>query len=175
MVKLEVIEEALHFVGMIKIREFPLDATLEDWLAWWPRLTSRERDRYTLAEAHNLLTSAGRTQLLQFIGNNTGTAPFSQYLAIGTGNINMVAPADTSLATELYRQVPNTSTITGTQNDLATVIGTNTAPGTWTNCGLFGVNATGTAGSGTLMTHALLSYTKVNGTPVTIDYLLSQT
>ena len=173
MVKLDIIEERLHFAGMIKIREFPLDATLEDWLAWWPRLSEKEKDRYTLAESHNLLTTSGRTQLLQFAGNNTGTAPFSQYLAIGTGTINSVSAGDTSILGEIYRQVPNTATITGTQNDIATVIGTNTAPGTWTNCGFYGVAATSTAGTGTLLTHALLSYPKVNGTPVTIDYVIS--
>ena len=139
------------------------------------RMSKRELERYLAAESHNILTTAGRTLALQFFGNNTGTSPFAQYLAIGTFPINSVSPGDNTVNTEIYRQVPNTTAITGTQNDIATVIGTNTAAGAWTNCGFFGVNATSTSGSGQLNSHALLSYTKSNGTPVTIDYIPSLT
>ena len=139
------------------------------------RMSRRQIERYLAAESHNILTTAGRNLALQFFGNNTGTSPFAQYLAIGTFPINSVSPGDTTVNTEIYRQVPNTTAITGTQNDIATVIGTNTAAGSWTNCGFFGVNANAALGSGQLNSHALLSYTKVNGTPVTIDYIPSLT
>jgi hypothetical protein len=141
------------------------------------RMSRRQLERYLAAESHNILTTAGRNLALQFFGNNNGTSPFAQYLAIGTFGINSVSPGDTSLGggSELFRQVPNTTAITGTQNDIATVIGSSSGAGTWTNCGFYGVNATAVSGSGQLNSHALLSYTKVNGTPVTIDYIPSLT
>jgi hypothetical protein len=180
------IEETMNISGLIKIYEWPSAWSVEEIVYWTlpevnehgeiirpARLSPEEIARHQAAEFHNILTTSGRTQVLQFIGNNTGTSPFGQYLSVGTFPINSVSPGDTAVNTEIYRQVPNTTAITGTQNDLATVFGTNTAPGAWTNCGLWGINATATANSGTLMTHALLSYTKVNGTPVTIDYIIS--
>lgn len=179
--------EPIKYAARIFVYEYP--GWTEEEIIYWTlpevdqqsriirpaRMSRREIERYLAAESHNILTSAGRTLILQFIGNNTGTSPFAQYLAIGTFPINSVSPGDTSVNSELYRQVPNTTAITGTQNDIATVIGTNIAAGTWTNCGFYGVNATATSGSGQLNTHALLSYTKVNGTPVTIDYIPSLT
>lgn len=141
------------------------------------RMSKRQLERYLAAESHNILTTAGRNQALQFLGNGGATGAFCQQVAIGTFGINSVSPGDTTLGggSELYRQTPNTTAITGTQNDIAVVIGTNIAAGTWTNGGVFGINATSLAGSGTLMTHFLLNYTKVNGTPATIDVIPSLT
>jgi hypothetical protein len=139
------------------------------------RMSRREIERYLAAESHNILTTAGRNLVLQFLGNNTGSSPFAQYLAVGTFPINSVSPGDTSVNTELFRQVPNTTAITGTQNDIATVVGSASGAGAWTNGGFYGVNATAAAGSGQLNTHFLLNYTKVNGTPVTVDVVPSLT
>ena len=183
--------ETITFSGIIKIHEWPADWTIDDIVYWTlpetdrdgkiirpARMSKKELERYQVREYHNLLTSAGRTQLLSFAGsNNATTLGFAQYLAIGAGPINVVGAGDTFLANEIYRQVPNSTAITGTQNDIATIIGTNTAPGTWVEYGLFGKNATATPSSGQLNTHALAnpSYVKVNGTPVTVDYLVSLT
>jgi len=179
--------ETITFSGIIKVHEWPGDWTIEDIIYWTlpetdrdgkiirpARMSAREIERYQVREYRNALTTAGRNALLSFAGSqNATTLGWSQYLAIGTGSLNVVGAGDTILVGELYRQVPNSAAITGNQIDIATIIGTNTAAGTWTEYGLFGKNATATANSGEMHTHALAnpSYTKVNGTPVTIDYL----
>lgn len=188
---MSIVEETIKFTGIIKVHEWPLDWSLEDIIYWTvpqtdghgkiirpARMSRKEIERYQVREYHNLLTSAGRSALLAFAGSsNATTLGFAQYLAIGTGTINVVGAGDPILAAELYRQVPNSTAITGTQIDIATIIGTNTAAGTWTEYGLFGKNATATTNTGELHTHAQAnpSYTKVNGTPATIDYLVSLT
>lgn len=166
------------FIGHITGFEHPRGMPLEEYWKWWPSLSKGEQGKWKEAhqclETHNLLTVSGRTQLLSYIGSNAAiNVPFAQYLAIGTFPIASVSGGDTSVQTEIYRQVPNTSTVIGTQVDVQTVIGTGSANATWTNCGLYGINATGTSGSGTLMTHALLAYTKTSSQGVTIDYLVN--
>ena len=49
---------------------------------------------------------------------------------------------------------------------------TSQGNGLLTNAGLFGVNATATLNSGTLMTHTLYAYNKPNGQAVSNDYLI---
>lgn len=171
-------EAQKFFVGHIRVIEHPEGMPLEEYKRWWASLTNGEQRRYREnhlgAEVHNLLTVSGRTQLLSYIGSNAAVnAPFSQYLAIGNFPIANVSGGDTSVQSEIYRQIPNSATVTGTQIDVQTVIGNSTANGSWTNVGLYGLNATSSSGSGTLMTHALLTYTKVNGVGVTIDYLIN--
>jgi len=183
--------EPITFKGIIKIFEWPADWTVDDIIYWtlpktypdgtiWRpvRMSKKELERYQVREYHNALTTAGRNALLSFAGSSGATTiGFALYLAIGSGPINQLGAGDLTLANEIYRQVPNSTAITGTQNDLATIVGTNTAPGTWAEYGLFGKNATATANSGQLNTHALANptYTKVNGTPATIDYLINLT
>jgi hypothetical protein len=176
LLRVELPPDEMRVTGIIKIREYPLGASLEDWLAWWPLLTEQERDRYTLYEHHNTITNSGRTQALTYLSASTATVQgWAQYFAVGTLATNTVGAGDTVLGNEIYRQVPTTTTVTGTQVDIATVIGTNTAPGVYTNGGLYGVTATGSANSGTLVTHSLMNYTKVNGVPVVADYLINLT
>ena len=93
---------------------------------------------------------------------------------MGTGAINLVQAGDTTLVTELYRAVPSSYSVTGNTVDISTFFSTSNGNGTLTNCGLFGIAATGTANSGTLMTHALLNnYVKSNTNTVTFDYLIT--
>lgn len=180
--------DIIHVEGIIRTRLLPEDWTYADYAYWWlpefdsnmriirmPRMSNKEKERYTVAEEHNLLTTNGRTQILTFIGaSGTGTGAFAQYFAVGTGSISSVSAGDTSLATELYRAVPASAVISGNQIDISIPFGAGVANGTWTNAGIFGVNATSTSGSGTLMTHALYSYTKTNTQSVTNDYLITQ-
>jgi hypothetical protein len=166
------------FVGRIIGFEHPQGMPLQEYWRWWPSLNESEqrhwRESHQCLETHNLLTVQGRTQLLSYIGSNAAVnAPFAQYLAIGNFPIANVSGGDTSVQGEIYRQIPNSAVVTGTQIDIQTVIGTSSGNGTWTNCGLYGLNATSTSGSGTLMTHALLSYTKLNTQGVTVDYLVN--
>lgn len=168
------------FVGHITGFEHPRGMPLKEYGKWWPSLSQGEQQRWKEAhqclETHNLLTVSGRTQLLSYVGSNAAlSAPFSQYLAIGTFPIASVSGGDTSVQGELYRQIPNTAVVTGTQIDIQTVIAAANANATWTSCGLYGLNATSTSGSGTLMTHALLSYIKTSAQGVTVDYLVNLT
>lgn len=161
------------WMGIVKIRELPRDITIEEYLEWWPRLTERERERYTAAEFRNILTQSGRNQLLTFIGSgNTMVQGFSQFFSVGTSPIIAVSAGDTSVQGELFRAAPTTTTITGNQITISTVFGSAQANGNYTNAGLYGVNATSTLGTGTLMTHTLYTYTKTNGTQISNDYLV---
>lgn len=166
--------DTLHYLGMIHIRALP-PITREEYLSWWPHLSEKERERYEVAVCKNLITTAGRTQILTFVGNNGTTQPFSQYFSVGTFPINSVSPGDTSVATELYRAVPSNYTVTGNNVDISTFFGTAQANGTLTNCGLYGGgSATSTLGTGTLYTHALInSYVKTNLITVTFDYIIT--
>jgi len=163
------------FVGRIRTRCLP-PITKEEFLAWWPKLSERERDQYTVYETKNLITTAGRAQLLTYIGAAALSAPvvpFAMYFAVGTFPINTVNPGDTAVNGELFRAVPTTSTVTGNTVDISTFFSTSDANGTYTNCGIFGNNATSTPGSGTLVTHALYSYTKTVFNSLTNDYLIT--
>lgn len=166
--------EHLRFSGLVRVRELPRDCALSDFLEWWPRLTERERERWTAYERKNVLTLAGRAQLLTYLSSSTATTlGFAQYFAVGTFPIISVSAGDTSIQSEIFRAVPNTSVITGNQVDISTYFGPSQANGIYTNAGLFGINASSTLNSGTLMTHTLYSYAKSNGTPITNDYLVT--
>jgi hypothetical protein len=160
--------------GIIRIRELPADCSLEDFRAWWPRLTEREKDRYTVQRFHNLLTTAGKASLLAWMatlpafpgGTITGN-PFAQNFAIGTGVVTGIFASDTTLFTQAVSKQITTATSTPPQIDYSTFFATtdfnhNTA----TNGGLL------SASGGTLLTHFACSYTA--GTlPFTFDYLLN--
>lgn len=181
--------EYLHITGTIRFRRIPDDWDEATYRHWWlpewnadgtkiireARMSPREKDHYTVHEAGNLLTTNGRTAILTYMSSTAANTPaFAQYFAVGTFPLVTVSPGDTALGTELYRAIPGTVTITGTQLDLATVLGSSSAVGTLTEAGIFGKNATSTAGSGQLQTHALLnSFVKANGATYTVDYLLS--
>lgn len=165
--------EQIFWQGIVKVRELPAGLSFEEYLAWWPRLTERDRERYTAAEHHNILTLNGFQQLLTYVSSgNATTLGFSQYFSVGTFPITTVQAGDTSVQGELFRAAPTSSTITGNQLTLSTYFGASQANGNYTNAGLYGVNATATLGSGTLMTHTLYTYTKSNGTAISNDYII---
>lgn len=180
------LREQLHMCGSIRAREVPF-ATAEEWRYWWlcerdlsgkiigpARMSDREKDRYTVAERPNILVSGGITQVLNYVGSSSGNLTgFAQYFAVGNIGINTVTSADTSVAGEYFRAAPSTASVSGTQQDLSVFAGTTQANGSITNAGLFGAGATGTIGSGTMMTHSLFQYNKTNANAVTFDYLLS--
>src|SRR5438445_3848299 len=166
------IEEHIKFTGIVKARELPAGCTREDFLGWWPRLSEKERERYTAYEHKNILTNSGRNQLLNFIAsNNVVVGAFAQYFAVGTFPITSVSPGDTQVQTEIFRAVPTLITLTGQQVNISTYFGPSQANGNYTNCGLWGINASATLSSGTLMTNALYTYSKINNQAITNDYL----
>ncbi len=167
-------EVALKFSGCLRVRELPADCSEADFAAWWPRLSQKERDRYTVCEAHNILTNYGRNQALAYFGTPNTLGAFAQILSIGTGAIAGVNATDTAVVTDtFFRKVPNVYAIIGTQVDISVYIGTTDAVGTWTNAGIYGGgSATTTYGSGLLMTHVLFAYAH-GATNNTIDYLIT--
>jgi hypothetical protein len=181
--------EYLHVEGIIRFRRIPDDWTEEDYRYWWlpewntdgtkiireARMSRVEKDRYTVHEVHNLLTTNGRTNILTYMASSASNTPaFAQWFAVGIFPLVTVSPGDTALGDELYRIQPSTATITGTQLDLESVLSSSSAVGVLTEAGLFGVNATSTSASGVLQTHALLnSFNKQNGQIFNVDYLLN--
>ncbi|HEX3640100.1 MAG TPA: hypothetical protein VHV10_02295 [Ktedonobacteraceae bacterium] len=186
---LGVAPEYLAVQGIIRFRRIPDDWSEAEyrrlWLPEWNSdgtkiiresiITPKEKDRYTVEEYHNILTTSGRQEILTYLASTAANTPaFAQEFGLGNFPINKVEPGDTQVQGELFRAAPSTATITGTQLDLAVLVGAAQAVGTLTNAGLFGVNATGTANSGTMMTHALIAnFVKANGPTYTVDYLLN--
>jgi hypothetical protein len=169
--------DSLKITGLLRVYEFSSDEEMAEYANWWHRFSLAEKARkgHLVVEKHNLVTSAGRNQLLTFAGASGTTSAFAQYYAVGTGAIATVTAADTQLATELFRAAPSSSTIVGTTVTITTQFTTGQANGTYTNAGLWGGSATSTLGSGTLMTHILYSYTKTSANAIYNDYTISLT
>lgn len=168
-------KNVLCIEGILRFRTIPPEWTPEQYTRYWCPMSERQRDRYTVHETHNLLTNAGRTLLLTYIGSASGsTTAFAQYFSVGTGSYLNVAPSDTSVSGENFRVAPSSTTISGTQIDIQSQIGSSQAVGTLTNAGLFGNGATSTLGTGTLYTHALINnFVKANGAAYSVDYLIN--
>jgi hypothetical protein len=166
-------DEDKFWCGIVKVRELPDGCTEEDFKAWWPALSEQERERYTACEHHNILTLSGFTQLLTYISSgNATTLGFSQFFSVGTFPIITVQAGDTGVSGEIYRSAPTSQSIVGNQLTLSTYFAPSQAVGTYTNAGLWGVNATGTANSGTLMTHTLYNYPKSSSQAISNDYII---
>lgn len=180
------LKESVHIRGIIRAREVHFNS-ISEWAYWWlcernlsgniigpARMSDREKERYTVAESANILVSSGITQVLNYIGATGGnSAGFAQQFAVGNIALAQVESNDTSVAGEYFRSAPSLASVSGVQQDLSVFFGATVGNGLITNAGLFGNGATSTIGSGVLMTHALFSYNKVNGTPITADYLIS--
>lgn len=180
------IKETKQFAeGIIRVHRLPFDND-EEYEYWWlpktngrgkilrpARMGQREKARYLEVEGHNQIMNAGRSAVLSYIGSASGsTTQWSQYLAIGNGAITAVSPTDTNLANEVFRKTPSSFSVVGTQVDITTQLGSTDAQTSITNVGLFGGGASSTLGSGTLMTHALFSYTK-GAYAVNVDYIVN--
>ena len=180
------LEEVIRFQGMLRLCELPDEWTREEYLRYWcgerdeqghvikpAIMTKQEKERYTVVEARNQLMAAGRTSILSYIGGASGnTTAFGKYLAIGTGVLQATSPSDTALVNEVYRVAQTTNTVQGSQMDVNFQIPSASAQVTMTESGLFGGTASTTAGSGTLVTHVLFSYTK-GAAAIAADYIIT--
>lgn len=122
---------------------------------------------------HNVACNVGRSVLLNFIANAGGLTGV-QYFAVGTGALpSGVAASDTQLASEYFRKALSLTTLSGNQIDLSCAFGSTDANTTYTEAGIFGNGATGTANSGTLFAHAPYAYVKTSGIVLTNDYYVN--
>jgi hypothetical protein len=176
--------------GIIRARQLPENWSVEEFRYRWllepdvdgnfigkARIGYKERQRFTVEEQENLITTNGISNILTFLGLSSGTATlFFKVLSVGTGLISGVDVSDTSVTTELKRLAPTGTLVTGNQQDVSVLFGTADGNGTWTNCGVYGGTASTTLATGTLETHALFSYVKANTYTTTVDYcfILSQ-
>jgi hypothetical protein len=168
------VHERIHVEGRILFHAFPADLDADAWqeILKMP-LEARRRCASHVAEFSNIITQNGKLQILSMIGNTGTTLAFSQYFAIGTTSIISVQASDTSVPGEFYRTVLSSFTVLGTQVDCVFSIPSGSGNNTYASVGIFGGGATGTLGSGTLMSHALSTYTKTSANSLAVDYLLN--
>jgi len=122
----------------------------------------------------NLVCTVGKDTIVnRWCGTITKTGTLT-YLALGTGT-DAPAAGDTKLQTETYRKLLTTRTKNGTVAETSTYIPTNEGNYVYKEVGLFGDDASGTADSGTLYTHAVVAETKTDGISATVDYNLEIT
>lgn len=129
------------------------------------------QDCLGIAWTSNIACNAGRGILLQFV-TNAGGLTGVQYFAVGTG-AGTPAAADTQLFTEFFRKAITSTSISGNQANISTFFATTDANTTYSEAGIFGNGATGTANSGTLFAHASYVYTKTNSVSLTNDYIIT--
>jgi len=180
--------------GIIRVRRLPPEFEADNWALykdlWLPvtdgqgrvlspaKLSDRDKERFTEEVFANVVCVGGRTQILTFIGAQTGGTPaFTQYFAVGTGSPVSPSASDTlsdwsNYANEIFRKAPASYAVTGSQVDISIPFGSADAQATWTNCGIFGVSATSSGNTGVLMTHALAPYTKGNFA-INADYVVT--
>lgn len=172
--------ENISIEGILRIYETSEELWKPRW--WrhvkkkgWKHLTLEEKAREgkLVVETKNMIMSAGRTQILSFIGASGATNAFAQYYAVGTGAVYTIQTSDAVLAGELFRAIPASFSVVGNAVTISTPFSTSQANGTYTNAGIFGNNATSTPGSGTLMTHLLYSYTKTSTVAIVNDYTIT--
>ena len=121
-------------------------------------------------EVHNVACNAGRTVMLNFIANAGGLTGV-QYFAVGTGS-GTPTSGDTQLNTEYFRKVPTATTTSGNQEIITTTFLAGEGNTTYTEAGLFGDGATGSANSGQLFSHVTYVYTKTASIQLNNQYTM---
>ena len=116
---------------------------------------------------HNVTCTAGRTQIAKALGNNTPTATYLDYCAVGTNN-TAPAEADTTLNTELARKVITLLSQAGKQVTARTYFTTAEAIGALKEVGHFMDDATAAANSGTILDRSLMDVNKTASIALTI-------
>lgn len=182
--------DTLKWRGVLKVREAPASWTIEDFEYWWfpqlvdpktkrvlipARMSEKEKDHLTIATSENMLLINGVQTILSYIIDQSTTSPgvMFQYLALGNGVISAVEPADSSVSGEYYRQQITNLSNFGASAVISVVVaaGSGTSTGI-TNAGWFGIAASGTLGTGTLMSHVMYlpNIVKGAGQQFTFDY-----
>lgn len=177
--------DAIGIHGIITLHEIPNEWSEEEFKYWWCPLTTPEgqilqparisdeaKAQKIVKRAENLITNAGIALILTnlSVANQVQQFPVTQILSVGNGAINGVTRADTSVAGDAFgtnaRKAPSSFSKVGFQTTIVTSYAAADAVGQLTNIGFYGYNtgssqnATTTAGTGALMTHALFNFNK---------------
>lgn len=159
--------------GIVRVRSLPDDIdTDEKYIAYWKRLTSREREKFTIWEGENLITTGGNLAINNFLGNTSTIAGFAKYLALGIGALTGPAVGDTSLVNEVWRKIPSLLTVVGNTSDISTSLLATDAQAVLTEAGLYTGSASATLNSGTLSSHILFPLVNNVGLARSVDYLI---
>ena len=120
---------------------------------------------------HNVTTDAGMGSIAERLSGSESTGVVT-YMALGTGTAVPNA-SDTVMDTELVRKQISVRSSASKTASYRTFFSTSEAVGTLKELGLFGDDASGTAGSGTLYARVAIDETKTDQETLTIDWSLS--
>lgn len=121
----------------------------------------------------NLFVTTGKYGLADlFRGNTANNRGQPTYLAIGTSGTTPVV-ADTQITAEYFRKQISIRSASLNVATFQTFFDTSEGNGTIAEAGLFGDSATGTANSGVLYAHALISQVKNSSITLTITWTVT--
>lgn len=118
----------------------------------------------------NMFVTAGKNSLADSLrGTTANNKGIITYCALGT---SAVAPAlgDTGLGAEIQRKLVSVRSVSGKVATFATFFTTSEGNGTLREAGLFGDDASGTPGSGTLFCHVAISRTKTSNDTLSLTW-----
>jgi len=124
----------------------------------------------TIQIFHNLVCTSGKVAIARRLMNSAtqSNEGMITYGATGTGNTAPSA-SDTTLTTELARKVIATAFFTSNVVTLRVFFNTTSSNGNIKEFGLFGEGASGSANTGTMFNHALVTVTKTSAETLTIE------
>lgn len=118
----------------------------------------------------NLVTTAGKESIASGLqGNTENNQGIITYTAVGTGT-NAPALGDTDLQTELFRKLVSVRSVSNNRAVFQTFFTTSEANGVLREAGLFGDDASGTPGSGTLFCRAAINRTKTSNDTLSFEW-----
>lgn len=122
---------------------------------------------------HNIVTTVGKNLVASLLGIKAGVTGIN-YFAVGTSN-TAVALADTTLGTEVFRNVLTDAVYTNTVVTFKFFLASTEANGnTLVEAGLFGDNATGVEDTGDLFAHVVHNpIVKNDGVAITYSWEIS--
>ncbi len=120
---------------------------------------------------NNIFVTAGFNAITRRLAQEANDGDIT-YVAVGTDNTAPVV-ADTTLGTELDRNLVSTISASGATVTVRGFFGAAEANGTLEEMGLFGEAATAAADSGTMFTHALISETKTSSETLTFEITIT--
>lgn len=121
----------------------------------------------------NMVVTAGKNALAdRLIGTTSNNRGIITYCALGTGITAPVA-GNTAMEIELFRKLISVRSVSGNVATFQTFYTATEVEGTLTEAGLFGDDASGTAGSGTLFCRTLINRVKTTSDTLTLVWTVT--